>query len=1141
MFNLRSSLSKKVTLIAAASFAFVFAFATIIAYFEARQIVLKESAQIVEAQNDAAVREVTTHLHGINNDLNHLAQTQEAKNAMVDFTAAWEAMGANQLETLQKDYIESNPHPTGEKDKLYRAESFGAYHDAHEYYHGSIRDLLVREGYYDIFLINTAGDIVYSVFKELDYATNLNNGQYRDTDIGKVFREAMASSERESVHFTDYAPYAPSYGAFASFIGRSIWKDGERIGVLVFQMPAEAISQVLDKAESDDSRSYMVGDDGLLRNDLKSTEANDLGTLSLPFEPTEIDEKVVETVERGVLGQAVELERQSIEIHGVTWHVITEKDEASVQSDLMLLALRMMMFGLPALLVTSLFAWYMVVKGINPLLKLTKAVEDTANGKSTSIPSLDRPDELGNMARSFDQVHDQMLRSQQVEFAISSSATSSMVLDNDGKIIFANPAMQQTFGQSDHFFRGQAFENYSPDLLGSTLSERGIEIESVPGTSKVEFDGRSFVVIASEIKNLEGELRGVSLEWEEATERLSVEAKVASVIESAASGQFDQMLDVETDDQFIAGLVGGMNQVTNIVSNFLDETNELFAGVADGDLSKRINSDYSGQLKAAADSMNGSIENLASQYNRSNRVSVALHTNSISTIVTDQSGEIVFSNGASNRLLMHKLQLHERLRSNELEGASASDLYAILGIDYGSLHTQHQSKEHEFEFEGNALKLSVTPALNDDGVLIGYCEQWSDQTTVKIIESQIAGVISAATVGDFGSRIDIKTEDPFRKSMIDGINEICGHVSDFLSEMSTALSKLANGDLSHSISKSYAGEFGSAVGDINSAMETLRVLISSIKQSAAELDGTAEGATKDSKELSNRAEHQAASIEQTSAALEEIRITTKNTSEYVNNASEKVKSVNELADGGLNIAKEAIAAIHEIETNTGKISEFTEVVNQIAFQTNLLALNASVEAARAGDAGKGFAVVANEVRTLASRSQDASEDIGKLISDSSKSVGNGVSLVVRTGEVLTEIENSITQMAEMLYSIQNAANEQTGGISEISEAIAEIDSITQNNSILASKTATNASVIRDRAAELSSSMNQFDIGNGTYLPSPANGNGGRKDEWNKEFTSGASSSEKLIAAAMTNSDQGSVGIDEDALLSATGGDDWKDF
>jgi len=164
-----------------------------------------------------------------------------------------------------------------------------------------------------------------------------------------------------------------------------------------------------------------------------------------------------------------------------------------------------------------------------------------------------------------------------------------------------------------------------------------------------------------------------------------------------------------------------------------------------------------------------------------------------------------------------------------------------------------------------------------------------------------------------------------------------------------------------------------------------------------------------------------------------------------------------------------------------------------------------------------------------------------LISDSSKSVGNGVSLVERTGEVLTEIENSITQMAEMLYSIQNAANEQTGGISEISEAIAEIDSITQNNSILASKTATNASVIRDRAAELSSSMNQFDIGNGTYLPSPASGNGGRKEEWNKEFTSGASSSEKLIAAAMTNSDQGSGGIDEDALLSATGGDDWKDF
>jgi len=295
MFNIRSSLSKKVTLIAAASFAFVFTCATVIAYFESRQLVLEEIAHIIEAQNNASVREVKAQLEGIDNDLAHMSHTRETKSAMEDFSAAWAEMGGNQRRTLQNDYIDSNPHPVGEKDKLYRAEAFGAYHDAHEYYHESIRDLLVLEGYYDIFLINTQGDIVYSVFKETDFATNLNNGAYRDTDIAKVYRQAMASTERESVHYSDFAPYEPSNGAMASFIGRSIWKDGKRLGVLVFQMPVSAISRIFQNVEGDDSRSYVVGSDGKLRNDMKSTEGNDIGTLGLPFDPLTIPDHTVVT------------------------------------------------------------------------------------------------------------------------------------------------------------------------------------------------------------------------------------------------------------------------------------------------------------------------------------------------------------------------------------------------------------------------------------------------------------------------------------------------------------------------------------------------------------------------------------------------------------------------------------------------------------------------------------------------------------------------------------------------------------------------------------------------------------------------------------------------------------------------------
>jgi hypothetical protein len=174
---------------------------------------------------------------------------------------------------LQHAYISANPHPTGKKSKLDVADD-SPYSQVHEIYHPLLRNFLEKFGYYDIFLIDAAtGDMVYSVFKEVDFATSLLTGIYSNTNFGRVVREAVESTDRDFVKLIDFEPYDPSYHAPASFIAAPIYEGDEKIGILVFQMPINKINQILtgnnkwrDDGLGESGETFMVGDDRKLRS-----------------------------------------------------------------------------------------------------------------------------------------------------------------------------------------------------------------------------------------------------------------------------------------------------------------------------------------------------------------------------------------------------------------------------------------------------------------------------------------------------------------------------------------------------------------------------------------------------------------------------------------------------------------------------------------------------------------------------------------------------------------------------------------------------------------------------------------------------------------------------------------------------------
>lgn len=255
----------------------------------------------------------------------------------------------------------------------------------------------------------------------------------------------------------------------------------------------------------------------------------------------------------------------------------------------------------------------------------------------------------------------------------------------------------------------------------------------------------------------------------------------------------------------------------------------------------------------------------------------------------------------------------------------------------------------------------------------------------------------------------------------------------------------------------------------------------SIQNETGEITSASDG-------LSRRTEKQAATLEETAAALDELTSSVKSASEGVDEASEMSSDAKSNAQRGGEVAEKAIEAMDGIKTSSEQISKITQVIDDIAFQTNLLALNSGVEAARAGEAGRGFAVVAIEVRALAQRSSEAAQEIRTLISESSTQVEKGYDLVGETGKALAAILGSVTEISDRMSQIASSAREQSTGINEINTAVNALDHNTQQNAAMFEETTAASHALTQEAGSLVKAVAKFNLGQGKKNTLPKRGN-----------------------------------------------------
>ncbi|MFB2838232.1 adenylate/guanylate cyclase domain-containing protein [Floridanema evergladense] len=340
---------------------------------------------------------------------------------------------------LQYHYIATNPNPVGKKYALNSPQDNSEYSKIHARYHPIFRKIIQKFGYYDMFLIDPQGTIVYTVFKETDFATNLESGAYKDSNLATLYQMVRESKARDYAKIIDFARYSPSYGAPAAFIAAPIYNQSELIGVLAFQLPVNEINNVMTGNHNwerdglgNTGETYLVGRDALMRSVsrfLVQDPQSYFKTLrSLGVSEIEIDR--INQYQTSILQQYVRTEAVAdaltgkqgtriikdyrnipvlssyapLRIDGLDWVILSEMELSEAYSPIYSFRYQILISATLLMLLVTLLAMALANLFVKPINQLINSTHQVALGKLDAITPLETEDEFGELANSINEI-----------------------------------------------------------------------------------------------------------------------------------------------------------------------------------------------------------------------------------------------------------------------------------------------------------------------------------------------------------------------------------------------------------------------------------------------------------------------------------------------------------------------------------------------------------------------------------------------------------------------------------------------------------------------------------------------------------------------------------------------------------------
>ncbi|WP_115512891.1 methyl-accepting chemotaxis protein [Xanthomonas arboricola] len=349
------------------------------------------------------------------------------------------------------------------------------------------------------------------------------------------------------------------------------------------------------------------------------------------------------------------------------------------------------------------------------------------------------------------------------------------------------------------------------------------------------------------------------------------------------------------------------------------------------------------------------------------------------------------------------------------------------------------------------------------------------KANLSAMNNEIKLLAQAAASGDFSVRGDAQRFQYDFRAMVDSLNQLMATADANLQSLSKVLQAIAAGDLTARMHGDFHGVFARMRDDANATVTQLADIVGRIQRSTDAINDAASEIASGNQDLSQRTEQQAANLEETAASMEELTSTVRTNAEHAKRASQLVVGAAAVASQGGDVVGQVVGTMAGIQAASRKIADIIGVIDGIAFQTNILALNAAVEAARAGEQGRGFAVVASEVRSLAQRSAGAAKEIKHLIDDSVSRVEHGNQLVGQAGRTMQEIVDSVQNVTTIMHEISEASLQQSQGIEQVGQTVAQMDQATQQNAALVEEATAAARAMEEQAQQLRDAVSVFQL------------------------------------------------------------------
>lgn len=780
-------------------------------------------------------------------------------------------------------YIADNPNPLGSKDELLRANDFSAYSMLHSQYHGTFSDFQRRFGYYDLFLVEPEeGMVVYSVFKEVDYATSLTEGHYADSTLAKAFKQARELEAGQSI-IVDFEPYQPSYNAPASFIAAPIYNVDTLVGVLVYQMPVDEINSMMGQAKGmgETGQAFLFAQDSLMRSQARLSESPTI--LQQAVSKDAVSALSAGNQQSGAFtdyaGNSVIASYSKLDIDGLDWGMAVEvgEDEAlAVISELHMINGILVVLTIALVSVGAIWFSTKLSQRVKNVVNVANAI---ASGNFNHKINDAQGDEIQDLNRAmqrmqtelFGQMREKEASMSRIKVALDNADANVMVADNENTIIYINKALEKTLHQIEQSLRTAIPGFQVNGLVGKSMDE----FHSNPGhqrnlvTNLREPHQAEFMVgdvtlsvSARPIIDEQGERLGTVTEWRDLTAQRKTEKDLERIIHSATVGDLGQRLPLNSYQGFYLEMARGLNETLDAVEKPIRETRRVMEALADGDLTQRFSGDFQGEFKLLGEAVDAST----------------LH---LGEVVTQLQGAVESLTSLSQSLTVSNNELHDRTNNQAgslQETAAAMD--EITGTVTHNTQNARDANQHTEEAVGQAEQghevvsaaIESIRQVNESSEEIASITDLINEIAFQTNLLALNAAVEAARAGEQGRGFAVVASEvrALAGRSAEAAKQIETLIKDSIAKISRGTEQVnLTGNALQGIVQSIS-RVSSTVSEISTASEEQAVGIEEINQAVVQLESVTQtnlDMVAQISEVSKNLERQASDIRETIAAF----------------------------------------------------------------------------------------------------------------------------------------------------------------------------------------------------------------------------------------------------------------------------------